>query len=50
MTESVQPPPTFGALQGLDALELRPGHTVLIFGASGAVSTMAVQFLARVSG
>jgi NADPH2:quinone reductase len=31
------------ALQGLDALELRPGHTVLIFGASGAVGTMAVQ-------
>jgi NADPH:quinone reductase-like Zn-dependent oxidoreductase len=32
------------ALQGLDALELRRGHTVLIFGASGAVGTMAVQF------
>ena len=32
------------ALQGIDALELRPGHTVLIFGASGAVGTMAVQF------
>jgi NADPH2:quinone reductase len=32
------------ALQGLDALGLRPGHTVLIFGASGAVGTMAVQF------
>jgi len=30
------------ALQGLDSLELRPGHTVLIFGASGAVGTMAV--------
>jgi len=35
------------ALQGLDALELRPGHTVLIFGASGAVGTMAVQFAAQ---
>jgi len=35
------------ALQGLDALGLRPGHTVLIFGASGAVGTMAVQFAAQ---
>jgi len=35
------------ALQGLDALELRPGHTVLIFGASGAVGSMAVQFAAQ---
>ena len=32
------------ALQGIDRLELRPGRTVLIFGASGAVGTMAVQF------
>lgn len=32
------------ALQGIDALDLRSGHTVLIFGASGAVGTMAVQF------
>jgi NADPH:quinone reductase-like Zn-dependent oxidoreductase len=32
------------ALQGIDALDLRRGHTVLIFGASGAVGTMAVQF------
>jgi NADPH:quinone reductase-like Zn-dependent oxidoreductase len=32
------------ALQGIDALGVRPGHTVLIFGASGAVGTMAVQF------
>src|SRR5437763_848260 len=32
------------ALQGIDALELRPGQTVLIFGASGAVGTMALQF------
>jgi NADPH:quinone reductase-like Zn-dependent oxidoreductase len=32
------------ALQGVDALGLRKGHTVLIFGASGAVGTMAVQF------
>src|SRR6266542_2595626 len=28
------------ALQGIDALELRAGQTVLIFGASGAVGTM----------
>jgi NADPH2:quinone reductase len=35
------------ALQGIDALRLRPGHTVLIFGASGAVGTMAVQFAAQ---
>jgi NADPH:quinone reductase len=32
------------ALQGIDALDPRPRHTVLIFGASGAVGTMAVQF------
>ena len=32
------------ALRGIDALDLRPRHTVLIFGASGAVGTMAVQF------
>jgi NADPH:quinone reductase-like Zn-dependent oxidoreductase len=32
------------ALQGINALRLRPGNTVLIFGASGAVGTMAVQF------
>jgi len=32
------------ALQGIDALGLRPRQTVLIFGASGAVGTMAVQF------
>ncbi len=31
------------ALQGIDALGLRPGHTVLIFGASGAVGTIALQ-------
>jgi NADPH2:quinone reductase len=35
------------ALQGINALRLRPGHTVLIFGASGAVGTMAVQFAAQ---
>jgi len=35
------------ALQGLDALGLRAGHAVLIFGASGAVGTMAVQFAAQ---
>jgi NADPH:quinone reductase len=28
----------------VSTLGLRPGHTVLIFGASGAVGTMAVQF------
>src|SRR6266540_3804802 len=32
------------ALQGIDAVRLRPRQTVLIFGASGAVGTMAVQF------
>jgi NADPH:quinone reductase len=38
------------ALQGIDEqLELGPGETVLIFGASGAVGTLAVQFAARYS-
>src|SRR5262245_27657661 len=32
------------AMQGIDELELRPRHTILIFGASGAVGTLAVQF------
>lgn len=35
------------ALQGIDALALRSRETVLIFGASGAVGTMAVQFAAH---
>jgi NADPH2:quinone reductase len=35
------------ALQGIEALRLRPGQTVLIFGAAGAVGTMAVQFAAQ---
>jgi NADPH:quinone reductase len=35
------------AMQGIDKLELRPRHTILIFGASGAVGTLAVQFAAR---
>jgi NADPH:quinone reductase-like Zn-dependent oxidoreductase len=32
------------ALQGIDRLRLRRGTSVLIFGASGAVGTLAVQF------
>jgi NADPH:quinone reductase len=32
------------ALQGINALGLRPRQTVLIFGATGAVGTMAIQF------
>ena len=32
------------AMQGIDKLELRPRHTILIFGATGAVGTLAVQF------
>jgi NADPH:quinone reductase-like Zn-dependent oxidoreductase len=36
------------ALQGIDDyLAIRPGETVLIFGASGAVGPLAVQFAAR---
>lgn len=35
------------ALQAVSAARLRPGHTVLIFGASGAVGTIAVQLAAR---
>jgi len=35
------------ALQGIEALGLRPRHTVLIFGASGAVGTIAVQLAAQ---
>jgi len=35
------------ALQGItDHLDLKPGETVMIFGASGAVGTLAVQFAA----
>jgi NADPH:quinone reductase-like Zn-dependent oxidoreductase len=32
------------ALQGVEALDLRRGQTVLVFGASGAVGSLAVQF------
>jgi NADPH2:quinone reductase len=35
------------ALQGIDELELRSRQTVLVFGATGAVGTMAVQFAAQ---
>jgi NADPH2:quinone reductase len=35
------------AMQGIEALRLRAGETVLIFGATGAVGTMAVQFAAQ---
>jgi NADPH:quinone reductase len=38
------------ALQGIDALRLRRGQTVLICGASGAVGTLAVQFAKRRGG
>ncbi len=39
--------PALTALQGIDLLELRPRQTVLIFGASGAVGTIAVQLAAQ---
>jgi NADPH:quinone reductase len=35
------------AMQGIDKLGLRPRHTILIFGASGAVGTLAVQLAAQ---
>jgi NADPH:quinone reductase len=35
------------AMQGVDKLALRPRHTILIFGASGAVGTLAVQLAAQ---
>ena len=35
------------AMQGIDKLELRPRHTILIFGATGAVGTLAVQLAAQ---
>jgi len=35
------------ALQGIEQLRVRPGQTVLVFGASGAVGTLAVQFAKR---
>ncbi len=39
------------ALQGIaDHLEVRAGETVMIFGASGAVGTLAVQFAAKYLG
>ena len=39
------------ALQGVaDHLDLRTGETVMIFGASGAVGTLAVQFAAKYRG
>ena len=38
------------ALQGIDHLRIRKGETVLIFGASGAVGTLAVEFAARYRG
>lgn len=42
------PVPGLTALQGIDdALRLRKGETILIFGASGAVGTLAVQFAKR---
>ena len=35
------------ALQGIEALDLRPRQTILIFGATGAVGTLAIQFAAH---
>ena len=35
------------ALQGIRAMQVRRGQTILIFGASGAVGTIAMQFAAR---
>lgn len=44
---AVMPWDALTALSGLDALDLKPDETLMIFGASGGIGHMAVQFAKR---
>jgi len=45
---AVMPWDALTALSGLDALDLKPDETLMIFGASGGIGHMAVQFAKRI--
>lgn len=44
----VMPWDALTALSGLDTLDLKPGHTLMVFGASGGIGHMAVQFARQI--